>query len=234
MDGGRTWAHMGLENTQAIGRIQIDPRDPNTVYVAALGGLWGENPERGVYKTTDGGKTWTKSLYISPNTGVTDLQLDTNDPGTLYAAAYERRRTVWGFNGGGPEGGIYKTVDGGASWTKLTKDLPYENGGDVGRNAISIYKRDTNILYARIQHAKGGIFRSDDKGATWTMQSNNDSRAMYFGIMAIDPKTTFAFGHPLPRFIFRKTAGKLSIKLAGKVFTAITTASGLTRTIPIT
>ncbi len=208
MDGGRTWTHMGLENTQAIGRIQIDPRDPNTVYVAALGGLWGENPERGVYKTTDGGKTWTKSLYISPNTGVTDLQLDTNDPGTLYAAAYERRRTVWGFNGGGPEGGIYKTVDGGANWTKLTKDLPYENGGDVGRIAISIYKRDTNILYARIQHAKGGIFRSDDKGATWTMQSNNDSRAMYFGIMGIDPNNDLRVWAPAAALYFSEDGGK--------------------------
>ena len=208
LDGGRTWAHMGLENTQAIGRIQIDPRDPNTVYVAALGGLWGENADRGVYKTTDGGKTWTKSLYISVNTGVTDLQLDQNDPSTLYAAAYERRRTVWGFNGGGPEGGIYKTVDGGANWTKLTKDLPYENGGDVGRIAISIYKRNTNILYARIQHAKGGIFRSDDKGATWTMQSNNDSRAMYFGIMAIDPNNDLRVWAPAAALYFSEDGGK--------------------------
>ncbi len=208
MDGGRTWAHMGLENTQAIGRIQIDPRDPNTVYVAALGGLWGENPERGVYKTTDGGKTWTKSLYISPNTGVTDLQLDQNDPGTLYAAAYERRRTVWGFNGGGPEGGIYKTVDGGANWTKLMKDLPWENGGDVGRIAISIYRRDSNILYARIQHARGGIYRSDDKGASWTRQSDNDSRAMYFGIMGIDPNNDLRVWAPAAALYFSEDGGK--------------------------
>jgi|CZKC01.1.fsa_nt_gi photosystem II stability/assembly factor-like uncharacterized protein len=208
MDSGRTWAHMGLENTQAIGRIQIDPRDPNVVYVAALGGLWGENPDRGVYKTTDGGKTWTKSLSISVNTGVTDLALDPNDPSTLYAAAYERRRTVWGFNGGGLEGGIYKTVDGGASWTKLMKDMPYENGGDVGRIGLAIYKRNSNILYARIQHAKGGIFRSEDKGATWTLMSNNDSRAMYFGIMAIDPNNDLRVWAPAAALYFSEDGGK--------------------------
>lgn len=208
LDGGHTWTHMGLDTTQAIGRIAIDPRDPNTVYVAALGGLWSEGPDRGVYKTTDGGKTWTKSLFISVNTGVTDLVIDMNDPGTLYAAAYERRRTVWGFNGGGPEGGIYKTVDGGANWTKLTKDLPYEHGGDVGRIGLAVYRRNSNIVYARIQHAQGGIYRSEDKGVTWTKMSDSDSRAMYFGIMAIDPNNDLRVWEPAAALYFSEDGGK--------------------------
>ena len=226
---------MGLDATQAIGRIQIDPRDPNTVYVAALGGLWGANNDRGVFKTTDGGKNWTKSLFISENTGVTDLALDPNDPATLYAAAYERRRTVWGFNGGGPEGGIYKTADGGASWTKLTKDLPYEHGGDVGRIGLAIFRRNSNIVYARIQHAQGGIFRSEDKGATWTRMSDMDSRAMYFGIMGVDPNNDLArLGARGGAYIFLKMAAKPSTQTAATAFTAITTDSGLIRMIPIT
>ncbi len=208
MDAGRTWTHIGLDATQAIGKIEVDPHDPNTVYVAALGGLWNANPERGVYKTTDGGKTWTKSLYISENTGVTDIALDRNDPGTLYAAAYERRRTAWGFNGGGPEGGIYKTEDGGATWTKLTTGLPYANGGDVGRIGLAIYQKDSHIVYARIQHAQGGIFRSEDKGATWTRMSDNDSRPMYFGIMAIDPNNDLRVWAPAAALYFSEDGGR--------------------------
>jgi photosystem II stability/assembly factor-like uncharacterized protein len=187
LDAGNTWTFMGLENTSAIGRVAIDPRNPEVVYVAALGDQWGPNRERGVYKTTDGGKTWTQSLAISENTGVSDVAIDPSSPGTVYAAAYERRRTVWGFNGGGPEGGIYKTTDGGANWTKLSKDLPYADGSDVGRIGISIYRRNPEIVYVRLQHAKGGIFRSEDKGASWTRMSDFDPRPNYFGGIAVDP-----------------------------------------------
>ncbi|HEV3219348.1 MAG TPA: hypothetical protein VGZ48_06225 [Candidatus Acidoferrales bacterium] len=208
LDGGRNWTHIGLDGTQAIGRVVVDPHDPNTVYVAALGGLWNANPDRGVYKTTDGGKTWTKSLYISENTGVTDIAMDWNNPWTLYAAAYERRRTEWGFNGGGPEGGIYKTEDGGANWTKLTTGLPYANGGDVGRIGLAVYRRDSNIVYTRIQHAQGGIFRSEDKGATWTKMSDVDSRPMYFGIMAVDPNNDLRVWAPAAALYFSEDGGK--------------------------
>lgn len=208
LDGGKTWAHLGLEATQTIGRIVIDPHDPNIVYVAAGGGLWGSNPDRGVYKTTDGGKTWTKSLYISENTGATDLVIDPNDPGTLYAAMYERRRTVWGFNGGGPESGIYKTTDAGATWTKLMKDMPYENGGDTGRIDLAVYRKDSNIVYARIQHAHGGIFRSEDKGETWTKMGDYDSRAMYFGILAIDPNNDLRIWAPAASLFYSEDGGK--------------------------
>ncbi|HEY1422461.1 MAG TPA: hypothetical protein VGF20_03340, partial [Candidatus Acidoferrum sp.] len=128
LDGGKTWQRMGLVATRHIGRIVIHPRNPDVLYVAALGHLWGPNPERGVYKTTDGGKTWSQVLKISEDTGVSDIAMDPQSPDTLYAAAYQRRRTPFGFNGGGTEGGIYKTTDGGATWKKLAKGLPYENG----------------------------------------------------------------------------------------------------------
>ncbi len=215
LDGGKNWMHIGLEATQAIGKIQVDPHDPNVVYVAALGGLWNANPERGVYKTTDGGKTWTKSLYISENTGVTDVAIDREDPATVYAAAYERRRTEWGFNGGGPEGGIYKTMDAGATWTKLKTGLPYENGGNVGRIGLAIYHRNSNIVYARIQHEHGGIYRSEDKGATWTRMSDMDSRPMYFGLMIVDPNNDLRVWAPAASLYFSEDGGKTFVTSRG-------------------
>lgn len=185
-DGGKTWSHMGLDDTQAIGRVVIDPTNPEVVYVAAVGHLWGPNPERGLFKTADGGKTWNKVLFINNDTGVTDVAVDPQSPTTLYAAAYERRRTVWGFNGGGPDGGVYKSTDGGANWTKLTTDLP--STGDVGRIAVAVYRRNPNIVYALIQNGKdGGVFRSEDKGATWKKMSSEDPRPSYFSQIRIDP-----------------------------------------------
>src|SRR5216684_1915061 len=144
-DAGKTWANMGLRDSHHIGRIAIHPANPNVVHVAALGHLWGPNKERGVYKTTDGGKTWTQSLFINEDTGVSDIVMDPQSPGTLYAAAYQRRRTPWGMNGGGPGSAIYKTIDGGASWTKLIKDLPE---GTTGRIGLDIYRGDPSIVYA--------------------------------------------------------------------------------------
>jgi photosystem II stability/assembly factor-like uncharacterized protein len=183
-DGGQTWSHMGLEDTQAIGRVVIDPVNPDVVFVAAIGHLWGPNKQRGLFKTTDGGKTWNKVLFINDDTGVTDVAIDPQSPTTLYAAAYERRRTAWGFNGGGPGSAVYKTTDGGATWVKLTKDLPE---GDTGRIAVAVYRKNPNIVYALIQNAKGGVFRSEDKGATWTKMSSEDPRPSYFSQIRIDP-----------------------------------------------
>lgn len=184
LDGGKTWQNMGLKDSKHIGRVVIDPRNPNVVYVAVLGHLWGPNRERGVYKTTDGGKTWSQSLFVNEDTGITDIAMDPQSPGTLYAAAYQRRRTPWGFNGGGPGSGIYKTIDGGASWTKLTKDLP---DGVTGRIGIDIYRGDPSIVYAIIENTKGGVFRSEDRGASWKKMSDVDSRPMYYSQIRIDP-----------------------------------------------
>src|SRR5712692_5277360 len=186
-DAGKTWTNVGLKDSHHIGRIVIHPGNPDVVYVAALGHLWGPNKERGVYKTTDGGKTWTQSLFINEDTGVVDIAMDLQSPDTLYAAAYERRRTAFGFNGGGPDGGIYKTIDAGVTWKKLTKGLPYAEGGDVGRIGISIYRRNPNIVYAIVQHSKGGVFRSEDKGESWKKMSDTDPRPSYYSQIVIDP-----------------------------------------------
>ena len=187
LDGGKTWKKMGLEATHHIGRIVIHPKNPDVVYVAALGHLWGPNPERGIYKTTDGGKTWSQALKINDDTGVSDIAMDPVSPDTLYAAAYERRRTPYGFNGGGPDGAIYKTTDGGATWKKLTKGLPYENGDDTGRIGLDVYRKDPNIVYALVQHEKGGIYRSEDKGETWKKMSDTNPRPSYYSQVRVDP-----------------------------------------------
>ncbi len=198
MDAGKTWTHMGLNDTQSIGRVVIHPSDPNIVYVAALGHLWGPNKERGVYKSTDGGANWTLSLFINEDTGVSDLAIDPQSPNTLYAAAYERRRTVFGYNGGGPSGGIYKTTDGGAHWTKLTKGLPQT--GDIGRCAVDVSRRNPNVVYALIENARGGTFRSEDKGLTWTKMSDTNPRPSYYSQIRIDPNNEqkiWVLGAPL-------------------------------------
>jgi photosystem II stability/assembly factor-like uncharacterized protein len=184
LDAGKTWQNMGLRDTKHIGRVVIDSRDPNIVYVAALGHLWGPNKERGVFKTTDGGKTWSNVLFINEDTGVIDLAMDPQSPMTIYAAAYQRRRTPWGFNGGGPGSAIYKTIDGGATWNKLTKGLPE---GITGRIGLDVYRRNPNIVYALIENAKGGTFRSDDRGETWRKVSDLTSRPMYYSQIRIDP-----------------------------------------------
>jgi photosystem II stability/assembly factor-like uncharacterized protein len=199
MDAGKTWTHMGLKDTQHIGRVIVHPTNPNIVYVAALGHLWGPNKERGVFKTTDGGATWTQSLYINDDTGISDIAIDLQSPNTLYAAAYERRRTAFGYNGGGPDGGIYKTVDGGAHWTKLTKGLP--TTGDIGRCAVEVYRKNPNIVYALVENtAQGGIYRSEDKGFTWTRMSATDPRPSYYSQVRIDPNNdqrVWVLGAPL-------------------------------------
>ena len=187
LDAGKTWQKMGLAATHHIGRVVIHPKNPEVVYAAALGHLWGPNPERGVYKTTDGGKTWNQVLKINDDTGVSDIAMDPESPDTLYAAAYERRRTPFGFNGGGPDSAIYKTVDGGATWKKLTKGLPYENGGDTGRIGLDIYRKDPNIVYAIVQHEKGGTYRSEDKGETWKKMGDTNPRPSYYSQIRIDP-----------------------------------------------
>ncbi len=199
MDGGQTWQHIGLKDTHHIGRVVVHPSDPNIVYVAALGHLWGPNHDRGVYKTSDGGATWTQSLYIDDDTGVSDIAMDPQSPNILYAAAYERRRTVFGYNGGGPKSGLYRTIDGGAHWTKLTKGLPAT--GDVGRCAVEVYRKNSNIVYALVENLKdGGIFRSEDKGVKWTRMSNTDPRPSYYSQIRIDPNNDqkiWVLGAPL-------------------------------------
>ncbi|MGE5246504.1 MAG: WD40/YVTN/BNR-like repeat-containing protein [Betaproteobacteria bacterium] len=187
VDGGRTWQHVGLADTKHIARILIDPRDPDVVYVAAVGHLWGPNAERGVFKTTDGGRTWRKALAVDDNTGATDLVMDPQDPQTIFAAMYQRQRKAWGFNGGGPGGGIYRTHDGGETWTKLANGLPK---GDKGRIGLAVFAGDGRIVYATVE-AKGvesGVYRSLDRGDTWEQINTLNPRPMYYSQIRIDPK----------------------------------------------
>ena len=167
-DGGEHWNYLGLKETQSIGRIVVDPTDPKIVYVAAAGHLFGPNEERGLYKSTDGGKNWAKVKYIDPDTGFVDVAIDFSNPKILYASSYQRRRTWWGFNGGGPGCGLWKTVDAGKTWTKLEgPGWPKPKDGIYGRIAVSVFRANPKILYAQIEagaKAGTGAGTADDGG----------------------------------------------------------------------
>jgi photosystem II stability/assembly factor-like uncharacterized protein/Arc/MetJ family transcription regulator len=186
-DGGKNWQNLGLKKSEHIGRVAIDPRDSKVVYVAAEGPLWGPGGDRGLYKTTDAGKNWKAVLTISENTGVADVAMDPSNPDILYAAAYQRRRHVFTLIDGGPESAIYKSTDAGATWNKLKSGLPTV---DMGRIGLAISPADPSVLYATIEAAdgKGGIFRSDDRGATWDRRNEFDVGAMYYARVVCDPK----------------------------------------------
>ncbi|HWQ31660.1 MAG TPA: hypothetical protein VNQ79_02160 [Blastocatellia bacterium] len=195
-DGGETWTNTGLKDSHNIARIAIDPNDPNIVYVAALGHLWGPNKERGVYKTTDGGKTWSAVLQVSQDVGCIDLRMDPSDSKTLYAAMYFRRRTPFSFMSGSRDGGIFRTSDGGANWKRLSSGLPSQ----TGRIGLDVYRRDPKIVYAVVESdaggdssmddaesRSGGVFRSDDGGETWKRVNSIAPRAFYFSQIRVDP-----------------------------------------------
>lgn len=187
-DGGKTWKNMGLTKSEHIGKIVIHPQNSNIVYVAAQGPLWGPGGDRGLYKTTDGGKTWEQVLKISENTGVTDVVMDPRNPEVLYCASYQRRRHVWTLINGGPEAAIYKTTDGGKSWEKLQNGLP---SGDLGRIGLGISPANPDYIYAIIEgnEGKGGIYRSTDRGASWEKRNSWFSgSAQYYHEVFCDPK----------------------------------------------
>ena len=186
-DGGRSWKNMGLRASKQIAKIIVDPVDFNVVYVAALGDLWSAGGERGVYKTTDGGNTWNRVLYVDDDTGATELVMDPSNNKTLYTATYQRRRQQWGMNGGGPGSNIWKSTDAGQTWSKLEDGVP---SGPKGRIGLDVYRRNPNILYARIEHpTESGVYRSDNGGASWRKMSETNPRPMYFGVIKIDPQT---------------------------------------------
>ncbi|MFH1322001.1 MAG: glycosyl hydrolase [Bacteroidota bacterium] len=187
MDGGKSWKNMGLKESRQIGRILVDPGNSDVVYVAAEGSAWGPGGDRGVYKTTDGGKNWKKILEISEHTGVNDMAMDPRNPDIIYASSEQRRRHVHTKIGGGPETAIYKTTDGGENWKKLESGLPKEHMGGIGLDVSPV---NPDIVYAIIEAAndEGGFFRSDDRGESWKKMSSHYSSGQYYSEIYCDPK----------------------------------------------
>lgn len=244
-DGGKTFKNVGLKDTQSIARIVIDPKNSDVVYVAAIGHLFGPNPERGVYKTVDGGKTWNLIKAVDADTGFTDIAIDPGDPKVLYAASYQRRRVPWGFNGGGPGSGLWKTTDAGKTWTRVAGNGFPE--GFLGRIGIAVSRSRPNVLYAQIEVGasagtggnvtadgkeaqpgtfsgfggrrgdvqpgqappppdpkRSGVWRSDDRGRTWKVVSNNNDRPMYYSQIRVDPtndQVVYTMGAPFHKSV---------------------------------
>ena len=174
-DGGETWRDLGLKDTQAIARIRIHPDNPDIVYVAALGHPYGDNEERGVFRSKDGGNTWEKVLYNSPKAGAADLVIDRNNPDVLYATLWQVYRKSWKMWGGGPESGLYKSDNGGDTWYELTEN-PGMPEAPIGKIGVAVSPVDSQRVWAMVEAAEGGVFRSDDGGATW--EKTNDERKL--------------------------------------------------------
>lgn len=189
VDGGKTWRHLGLKETQAIARIRIHPTNPDIVYVAALGHPYGDNEERGVFKSTDGGNTWKKVLYVSPKAGAADLIIDRTNPRVLYASTWQVYRKAWKMWGGGPDCKLWKSENGGETWTDLTKN-PGMPEGPIGKIGITVSPADPNRVWAIVEANNGGVYRSDDGGWTWKMTNNERKlrqRAFYYSRLVADP-----------------------------------------------
>ncbi len=186
LDGGKSFTNMGLKSSEHIGNIIIHPTDENTVWVAAYGPVWSVGGERGVYKTTDGGKTWERTLFISENTGVSEIAIDPTNPNILYAAAHQRRRQEWTYIGGGPESTLYKSTDGGKTWREISSGLPK---GEMGRIGIAVSPADENYVYAIVEGRgdKGGFFQSTNKGESWNKMSGFNTSGNYYQEIICDP-----------------------------------------------
>jgi len=217
-DGGDTWKHMGLTDTQHIGRVLIDPKDSNVVYVAALGHQYTYNKERGVFKTTDGGETWEKVLYINEKVGVVEVAMDPSDNKTLYAIAWERDRKAWNNVDAGPGSALYKTTDAGKTWRKITKGLP--TGDDVGRMGISVSLTNPNVLYIIASFKGGKVYRSDDKGESWrkTHEGNVPTGIGYdFCLIRVCPDDENQVFVPGFNLIYSPDAGKTFISRSKQI-----------------
>jgi len=187
INGGDKWESKGLEKCERIGRILIDPDNPDIVYVAALGALWGDSEDRGVYKTTDGGKSWTKLLYVNPSTGCADMAMDPENTSVIYASMWDFRRQAHTFRSGGPGSGLYKTVDGGKTWNKIQNGLPSDT---LGRIALAFSPVPPHYLYALVESKKSALYRSSDHGATWEKMSDQmmaGDRPFYYSLIVPDP-----------------------------------------------
>ncbi len=191
-DGGSNWKEIpGFENSERIASVEINPNNSNEVYVGVLGALWSDSEDRGVYKTTDGGKTWKKILYIDPSTGAADVIMDPKNPNVLYASMWQFRRSAWGFASGGPNSALYKSTDSGATWNKIHKGFP---SGDLGRIAVAVAPSDNSILYAVLEtedKSKNGLWKSTNAGQSWEHLNNDFGlvvRPFYFSRITVDPR----------------------------------------------
>src|SRR2546430_2221873 len=189
-DAGKTWKHIGLEATKQIGRVLVDPKSPNIVFVAALGNAYASSPDRGVYRSRDGGATWQKVLFKNDDVGAIDLNFDPTNSQIVYATMWNVRRPPWFIYtpANGPGGGIFKSTDGGTTWKEISAGIPVENRGRIG---IAVAPTNRNRIYAMVDAKDGGIFRSDNAGATWTRNSSDKrvwDRGWYFEKAVVDPK----------------------------------------------
>jgi photosystem II stability/assembly factor-like uncharacterized protein len=218
IDAGKTWAYVGLRETHAIGRLIVNPKNPDIVLVAALGHPFGPNPERGIFRTTDGGKTWSKVLYKDENTGGIDLAFDPTNSSIVFAALWQAKRTPWGLESGGPGSGLYRSTDGGSNWKKLSgHGLPE---GITGRIGVAVASNGSRV-WAMVENEKGGLFRSDDGGDTWTLVNSERQyrqRAFYYTHVFADPHSPDGF-YVLNTGMYRSNDG-------GKTFRAIRTPHG--------
>ena len=187
-DGGRTWRNVGLKKTEHIARIVVDPKDSNTVYVAAPGPLWKGGGERGLYKTTDGGKTWSQSLIkVGEYTGCSDVLMDPRNPDILLAATHQRQRRYFGMIHGGPESALWRSIDAGKTWARVGGGFP--GGGDLGRIGLNYAPSNPSIIYAQVEgpEGRGGLYRSADNGVTWEKRNSADSQGQYYSKVQVDP-----------------------------------------------
>jgi len=219
-DAGKTWKNMGLAETRFISRIVIDPADPDIVHVAAQGHLWGPNEERGVYRTTDGGRTWKKVLYVNPETGACDMAIDPSNSKILYAGMWEHRRWPYYFRSGGPGSAIYKTTDGGETWAATSEGLP---AGPYGRIGLGVARSSPSVVYALVEAKEGGLFRSEDKGRTWRRACDKATydrvnfRPFYYSRLTVDPSNDLV--------VYVYSGSCFVSRDAGKTFTQVFTGA---------
>ena len=218
VDAGNTWSHLGLKNTERIKRIVVDPNNPDVACVCALGKEWGPNKERGVFKTTDGGKNWDKILYIDQDTGCADLTMETDNPRIMYAGMWTFRRRPWRFDDGGKNTAIYKTSDGGATWKKIMNGLPET---DMARPGIHIAQSDPNIVYLMTEFEGGGTaFRSENKGESWELVNDDPNinfRPFYYSDVRVDPQNSNILFSISGRLSRSKDSGKSWERIATTV-----------------
>src|SRR5689334_21558018 len=190
-DAGKTWTHVGFDNVDAISKIRIHPTDPNIVFVASFGKYSVPSSERGVYKSSDGGKTWRRVLYRDDRTGAIDITIDRTNPNVMYAALWEAYRNEYSMSSGGPGSGLFKSTDGGETWKEITRNPGLPASGVIGRIGVSVSAANSNRVYALVEHDSGGLFKSDDAGATWSLVNTNRAirqRAFYYTHVYADTK----------------------------------------------